>query len=271
MESLAGALADLDALQGIALKNQRRFEDARVAIERALAVYQSQHDSLNSATAIGNLAGIETELDDLISAEALLLSSVELLRASSAPEEAAVPLLNLGQVYVDQGEPSKAEIVLREAQTISKRFSDQEGLAGSLLGLGRLRLSQNDLFAARTFFLEALAINETHGLFENEANARMNLGLIALRNHETESAHHHLTLAMQFYGDRKLHYQFGQCAEMLGMVFLQGRQPAMAREAWMYAKEVFEYIGETKQLDVVSGLIDEFDEFSSRVPSQAPS
>jgi DNA-binding NarL/FixJ family response regulator len=100
----------------------------------------------------------------------------------------AKALNNLGNVYLDMGEPDAAAIRYAASLEMRRTLDDQEGMADTLNNLGLVSLGQSDIAAARARHEESLSIRRALGDPWGIALSLSNLGDVANADHDYDTA-----------------------------------------------------------------------------------
>jgi tetratricopeptide (TPR) repeat protein len=142
-----------------------KYSEARILLERALAIHEAQvgPDHPSTARSLNNLAAVLHSQGDLHSAYTLLDRTLHInLDALGADhQDYAATLNNLAAVLQDQGDLDGARTHLERALAIRKAQlgPDHPSTARSLNNLAAVLQDQGDLDGARTLLERALNVN----------------------------------------------------------------------------------------------------------------
>jgi tetratricopeptide (TPR) repeat protein len=107
---------------GLVLLYQKRFDEARDAITRALEIDRAIGFDYGVSRDLGNLSLIPEDLGDFPAAEALLRESLAIAERIGAEDLAATKLANLGDVALAQGRREEARAFWTRAVAIFARL-----------------------------------------------------------------------------------------------------------------------------------------------------
>jgi predicted ATPase/class 3 adenylate cyclase len=119
--------ADVDVARalywkGVLLDDARRPDEARAALEQALALYQVLRDDAGIARTTNSLGVVARSMGDVESADRLLKESVELKRSLGDRAGMAVSLSNFGVLATDLGRFDEAVDYMRQALAIDEEY-----------------------------------------------------------------------------------------------------------------------------------------------------
>ncbi len=142
---------------GIQLSMQEEYTAARSLLEEGLTLYREVGDPWRIANSLRILAGEMAERDPA-RARTLLEEALALQKEMGDKQSAALSLLSLGEVALEQGETTRAQSLLEESLRSFKEVGEMQGVANTLLFLGDLATAQGDYTSARTRYEESLAL-----------------------------------------------------------------------------------------------------------------
>ncbi len=155
--------------RGRALLRLGRFEEARDAYERALAMYDEMDGDRrrNRGIVLGQLGQVALALDDRDQAEAYLRDAVAVHRELDAEGDGDLPtvLQSLASVLLSQRRLDEAEPLLLESLALdeTRLGPDHPLLSPTLTELSSLHLLQDDPQGALPFARRAVAIGRARG------------------------------------------------------------------------------------------------------------
>ncbi len=145
---------------------QGRFDDARLALERALKAVETsaERDDTQIAAVLSQLAGVYQRLPDRVKSESLYQRAIGIMDRTLGTEHPATALARaqLAELYGNGGERRKAEGLLRQALGVLERTLGVENpwYVSCLATLGNMRDSAGDLAEEEQIVRRALAITE---------------------------------------------------------------------------------------------------------------
>jgi predicted ATPase/class 3 adenylate cyclase/Flp pilus assembly protein TadD len=161
----------------------QRGDDRRAAelVERSLAVFRRQGDSLRIASALNSLGIIKRGLGDLPEARALLEESIALRRGLGDEAGIATVLSNLGIVAFEQGDLEAAEARFTEAMELDRAHENEWGWGHAFDNLAAVALERGEYDLAGELTTEALAAAQRLGDPELIAFALEKAALLAAK------------------------------------------------------------------------------------------
>jgi serine/threonine protein kinase/tetratricopeptide (TPR) repeat protein len=147
--------AEAHILKGEVLSSGGHPVEAGQELREALALAQNLGNTVIEATALSNLAEIQSETDSG-SALAAYEKVLKLRRANGNPTEVATCLFNMGDVQFRRGELDAAETSYREAIKISTEQKDKPGVALGSMSLAQINLERHRLPEAEQQALDAI-------------------------------------------------------------------------------------------------------------------
>ena len=147
--------AEAHILKGEVLSSGGHPVEAEREVSKALALAQGLGNTVIQATALSNLAEIQSETDSG-SALAAYEKVLSLRRAIGDPTEVATCLFNMGDVQYHRGELDASEASYREAIQISTDQKDKPGVALGSISLAQINLERHHLPEAEHQALDTL-------------------------------------------------------------------------------------------------------------------
>lgn len=147
--------AEARILKGEVLSSGGHPVEAEREVSKALALAQGLGNTVIQATALSNLAEIQSETDSG-SALAAYEKVLRLRRAIGDPTEVATCLFNMGDVQYHRGELDASEASYREAIQISTDQKDKPGVALGSISLAQINLERHRLPEAEHQALDTL-------------------------------------------------------------------------------------------------------------------
>lgn len=117
--------AELDAIEGVLRKDQRRFEEAEALLTRSAALYRSLGEAIEAARVLVALAILHSNRQD--TSRAIQLTETALALLATPEREPQLYLCcrhNLALFLTDQGQYETAAKILLADQDLYQRFSD---------------------------------------------------------------------------------------------------------------------------------------------------
>jgi tetratricopeptide (TPR) repeat protein len=147
--------AEAHILKGEVLSSGGHPVEAEQELRESLTLAQNLGNTVIEATALSNLAEIQSETDSG-SALAAYEKVLKLRRANGYPTEVATCLFNMGDVQFRRGELDAAETSYREAIKISTEQKDKPGVALGSMSLAQINLERHRLPEAEEQALDAI-------------------------------------------------------------------------------------------------------------------
>ncbi len=144
-------------LLGIRHAMQQDHTAARSLLEESLALSRKIGNPWRIADSLRTLAG-EISEHDPERARTLLEEALALVRDIGDKRGAAMSLLSLGDLALEQGEITSAQSLLEEALRSFKELGEMQGIANTLLLLGELATTQGNYMSAHDLYEESLAL-----------------------------------------------------------------------------------------------------------------
>jgi DNA-binding SARP family transcriptional activator len=186
---------------------QQQSADAPGYFEQALTLYRAAGDRQGQARAANNLAFSYRFLGRHEEEVAALLSALELQRQIGRRSGEGVALCNLGEAYLELGRHQEAISCSQDALIVVREIGSARDEGYALYNLGRANLELNRAAEAADLLKQALAVHRVAG---------------------------------DRYGEAQDLYK-------LGLAYARTRRLAQARECWMFARALFESLGDDSQ------------------------
>jgi len=148
--------ANAHILKGTVLSSGGHPLEAEAELHKALGLAQELGDTVIEATALSNLAEIQSETD-AGSALATYKKVLRLRRTNGDPTALATCLFNMGDVQYRRGELDASEASNREAIQISTQQKDRTGVALGFNSLAQINLERHHLPEAERQALDTLS------------------------------------------------------------------------------------------------------------------
>jgi len=193
--NLLGDLALLDEVQG-------RVREAEIALERALAIYESQGSRRGEVIGLANLANLHLRAGRLESAELLGRRALELAVKDASPNLVSLTPWLIGSVF---------GIMLGKKDFVAAKKLAEEALAAAaaagsafrrpeiLRNLGVLSSVEGDLDRAERYFRESLQVARMLGEPVSAAESLLGLGLLYVEMDDDAAARSALIEAEQLF------------------------------------------------------------------------
>ena len=174
------------------LETAGRFDDARLLLERALAVIERERgaDDVQAGATAAQLAGVYRRLAEGTRSESLYQRAIAIMDRTLGAANPATALTRsqLAILYQRQGERRKAELLLQQAQEVIETTLGQEHpwFVRCLATLANVRDDEGDLDAEENILHRAIAIVERIGETESVQYAGLlnDLGEVARQRHD---------------------------------------------------------------------------------------
>ena len=210
------------------LEKEGRFDDARVALERALTITERVRGchELQVAAVVAQLAGVYRKLPDDARSESSYQRAIEILDRTLGPDHPSAARVRslLALLYQHEGERRKAELLLRQALDVIERTlgSDHPWFVDCLTTLGNLRDDAGDLEEEQAIIERALATVERTGETNSIRYAALlnNLGEVYRQKQDYDVAEDLLSRSFEL-GERLLgpdNYSIATALQNLGIV-----------------------------------------------------
>ncbi|HUS17867.1 MAG TPA: tetratricopeptide repeat protein [Chloroflexia bacterium] len=187
---LAGILAWFWELHG-------HLREGRARLGALLAAPGAQAPTAARAKALQAAGRLATRQDDP-AAEALLLESLALARATGDVEVEVSALHNLGNVAADTTDDlDRATAYYEESYRLAQAHGDPWHVAWALIGRGWVALARGDLVAAERDFAASLALRRSRGDLWGIARSLRELGQVALAQGNYAQAQLYLEESLQ--------------------------------------------------------------------------
>lgn len=127
---------------------QKRFEDARLAMEEALAIARTHNNVGGIASGLSMLGSLAQQAGDLPKARSCFNEAVELFRQNQRTDMVGAMLNSLAVLAHAEGDDAEAERLHRESIELAEREGDLASVGMNLLNLCSLALGRGDREAA---------------------------------------------------------------------------------------------------------------------------
>jgi predicted ATPase/transcriptional regulator with XRE-family HTH domain len=168
---------------GVIATEQRDF-DRVIALEEALAVFESEGDRAGIALALRHLGNAERAQGNHAQADTLQWRAVEHSRSLGDRVQVCATLRNLGLGAWDQGELDRARLLLEEALEIGRDLGESINAGGICTNLATLAIARGDHGQAAALQLEALDLWRSVNFEGGFSSICDNLGIIAVEQGE---------------------------------------------------------------------------------------
>ncbi len=149
-----------------------KLNEAEQQFESAAAIRRSIQDNFGLGRAINNLALIRELKGDLDGALPLYLESLSIARKIDDKSSIGNALANIGSVYRSQGRIGDAKKSFEEALAVHRSIGDKMGIGEGLTSLGQMDLDGGDNASAADFLGEASRTFEEIGFESGLAQVR---------------------------------------------------------------------------------------------------
>ncbi len=192
-------------VEGWALDDQSRWEEALEAFSAAEKIYKEARDPDGTATALNDMGIVLQKQGDLAGArEKLEQARADFHKVGDENGVGAV-LTNLGEVYRAQADLTQAESLYREALAIFRQTGRKDNEYATMNSLGGLLYQRGDFRAAGKAFEELLRVRQAAGDKNGTALAKTNLADVLRVQGELDRAvalHEEAIEAFKEMGDR---------------------------------------------------------------------
>ncbi|KAI0296548.1 hypothetical protein B0F90DRAFT_1819902 [Multifurca ochricompacta] len=131
----------------------------------------------------------------------------------------ALVIIELGQIYIQQGTIHEAEPVFKKALTIYGAANDGLGQGNALMGLGQVYQRLHKLDEAEASYQKALEYHEAGKSFHGQGNGYKGLGEVQLRLNKLSEAETSFKRALECYKATNLVLEQGNTHLRLGEVY----------------------------------------------------
>lgn len=230
---------------GASLTLLNRLDEARRALEVALALFEKLDHRSGVATAHRLLGRIETKLDHYEGAKAHLERALELSRAAGRRVIAAQCLQGLGDIASFQGRYAEAEAHFEEAIALLESVGGRTAEANIRISFSQLLASTGELTAAGEHVRRAAKVYDVLGQKIGRANCLRADAVIELEKGNLEAADRKNAEALSLYERQDTETGEAGCAEIKGQIEQLRGHPEEALRHLGDAQRRFEEIGDT--------------------------
>lgn len=145
----------------IGLTNQilGNYSEALFHLDQARSFFRLEGNERALAMALGNIALVHFELDELDRALELNLQSLEIRRKHNLKGGIASTIDNIANIYtLQKSDPEMIIALYSEAREIFLEIDNKADAAAALKNIGDIRFQQGDLDTAEEYFLEAVEV-----------------------------------------------------------------------------------------------------------------
>ncbi len=146
----------------------RQYGAAQEYLTLGLAAARAADDLGTQLAALGTLGLVYKNMRQPEDATETLNTALELATAHGFSRDIIDLSDNLGQVWMDRGDPLRALEMHRQSLEVAREIEDAQGTASALLGLGRAAAALNRLDDAAQHLQQALAVTQQHRLRNEE-------------------------------------------------------------------------------------------------------
>ncbi|MBK9054694.1 MAG: tetratricopeptide repeat protein [Chloroflexi bacterium] len=176
------------------------YNQAEVAISRALAIYETSGDPMGLAQTYQTLGAVHFRRGDMTRAKGVLEKALAVRRQVDASGlSSARVLVNLGSVMGNLGQEEEARRYFQESLAVFQQTGDRAGAALASDMLGEAAAYRYDFAEARAYLEQALALRQEIGQRKGIADARRHLADLAVRLGDYDEAQQILTDVLETY------------------------------------------------------------------------
>lgn len=207
------------------------------------SIYKAANDPTSRATPKNNVGTIYFYQGDYRNA-LIQFNEVyeELKRTKYEGDLLSIALLNIGEVYLEDGVLPEAEKWLTQALAVSKKGGNQRGISSANLLLGKVKLKQKKYKEAKTYLFTAYKSYNAMGEKERIIEANSFIGRLYFETNKNDSARYYLNNAVsiaQQTGNTK--YQW-EPLYISSMLYTRNKDTANAVEDLKKAVNIIENI-----------------------------
>jgi eukaryotic-like serine/threonine-protein kinase len=169
-------LARAKLIEGWALDDQSRSDDALAAYRAAQPIFEKAEESDSAATVLDDIGIILEKKGDSEGARASMEQAQHLFRQIGDENGLAAALTNLGELSHSQGELSRAEELYREALQIFQKNARRDNEIAALNNLGGVLFERGRFVEAKEAFQNILQLSQG----DKSAVAHSKINLAAL-------------------------------------------------------------------------------------------
>ena len=241
---------------GVLLRTRGDLEGAEAMYCKSLAIDEKHGRLEGMANAYGNLGNVLQTRGDLEGAEAMHRKSLAIEEKLGRLEGMASVYGNLGVVLQTRGDLEGAEAMHRKSLAIEEKLGRLEGMADSYGNLGNVLQTRGDLEGAEAMYRKSLAINEKLGRPASMANDYGNLGNVLQTRGDLEGAEAMYRKSLAI--DEKLGRLEGMANQYgnLGKVLQTRGDLEGARGLWAKSRDLFARLGARQMADKMQNWID---------------
>ncbi|MEV7214230.1 tetratricopeptide repeat protein [Kitasatospora cineracea] len=242
---------------GNVLTSLRRFEDAILALTKALAIAERigfLDGQCDATTALGTAVRQHRSPAEAIP---ILVEAVRLARKNKDVNDIGTSLTNLGSAYREAGLPGPAARAYAESIRYHhasgdrrKEASGHAGLGTALFQLGQLERSVNSFQAAFTAYRE---VQDEFGIHLNH----LNFGHTQLAMGNLSEARRSFQLAHHYFRDISNEFQEAAALALLGALEWMSNNLSQAQAHYNAALRVFRKLGSRQHVAAVEGSLRE--------------
>jgi tetratricopeptide (TPR) repeat protein len=177
--------AEVDWMEGILHKDERRFREAESLLTRSAVMFQLAGDRVEAARPLLTLGLGYYDQQLLAKAIETTEASLVFVQPESEPRLYLCGRFNLAVFYAESGRDEAAAALLAEDEALYHDFPDRWTALRKRWLLGRIALRRGDLGEAEAAFLEVRAGFLDQGIGYDAAMVSLELALVYLRQSRT--------------------------------------------------------------------------------------
>jgi tetratricopeptide (TPR) repeat protein len=197
--------AELDNLEGILLRGQRRFAEAEELLGRSVAAFLRQGLLVQGARSLLNLGIMHQELRNGERAAKAAEEALELLDADEQPNLYFIARHNLVHAICEQGRFEEARAMFGEVENLHRRHGDALSLLRLALVEGKIARGLGERDAAESSFLAARHGFLRHGIAYDAALVSLELALLYLEEGRTAEVRELAAEMVEVFEQQEIH------------------------------------------------------------------
>ncbi|HUK89587.1 MAG TPA: CHAT domain-containing tetratricopeptide repeat protein, partial [Blastocatellia bacterium] len=149
--------ADIAGTTGVLKRIQGDYQEARIQMEKSLAIFESLENKRGIGLALNRLAGLMMILGEYREAAERFQRSLAINRETGDESGQSAVLNNLGLVYYELGDYSKTLVCLHHSLELAEKTGDAPGACSTTLNIGELYIKLRDYDRALEYLRKSLA------------------------------------------------------------------------------------------------------------------
>jgi hypothetical protein len=177
--------AELDWMEGILRKDERRFQEAEALLSRSAALFDLAQERIEAARPLLTLGLAYYDQQELAKAIETTEAALAFLKPESEPRLYLCGRHNLALFYVESGRYEAAAVILAADEALYQEFPDRWTSLRKLWLAGKIAMRTEDLAEAEEAFLQVRSGFLDQGIGYDAAMVSLDLALLYLRQNRT--------------------------------------------------------------------------------------